>query len=148
MIVFSQDFPCLADRFHFEKGDFRCIDTSLSKGPKPTIGIQVDLVRIEVTQSLLHSFHNLSWLLHRIRSRVNYPQANLLFVPILFEDLKVSGPGSSKLQDQLVNIHLHEVRKKRPVISFEEDILPTAPVSPAHVDTKFDPGNSPDGFVH
>lgn len=136
------------DRGHFFGGDFRGVDVALGESAEPAVGIQENFLRIVKFRELANARGDLRRRLDFVGTRIHHTEADFLFVFVFLENFQLAGARRGEFQNELMNVHLHEIRQHGAVISFEQDFFLAAPIAAANVDAKADAVNAGGGFVH
>ena len=118
------------------------------EGAKAAVGVEVDLLRVEVLQQLLDPCDNLLRRLDVVGPGIHHSETDFHLVAVFLEDVHLPGTGRGTLQHELVDVHLGKIGKHRPVVAGEQHVFPTAPVAAADVDTGLDARDALQRLVH
>src|SRR6185437_9211791 len=144
----AQQLGRFGNRGHFFGGDFRGVDVALRESAKAAVRIQENLLRVVEFREFTNARGDLRGRFDFISARIHDAEADFLFVFVFLEHFEFAGARCGEFENELMDIHLHEIWQHGAVISFEQDFFLAAPVAAANVHAEADAVDAGGGFVH
>ena len=137
-VFFAKNARGFGDVGNFGEGRFLIVDAAVCEAAEAAVGIQKDLFRLPEFQGFLGPGDKRGDRLGFGGAWVDHAEADFLVAQCGAYDGEFTGSRSGELEDELVDVEGPERLDERGVVSFDEDVFPSAPVAAADVEAGAD----------
>ena len=103
----------LGDDFEFAEGYFGGVHGALGEGAEAAVGVEVDVLGLEVLEGVLHLADYVVDAFHLVAAGVDHAEADFLDSIGGGEGLDLAGSRGGVLEDELVDFVVGDVGEKR-----------------------------------